>query len=157
MLGGSHSHSLQVKICLMLVLCLIPAFITVLEAQRPGQGGWGGGERTRSGEGRGNRPESRKGKENDEVRSRFLRVCEVLTMSKKQLKDADLLFKSLQKEKQSIERDQQTGAVSALEAGTRLKKVGENFEKNFITLLDEPQKQSFDKLKEDKTIEGEWW
>lgn len=143
--------TLQVKSCFIAALCLGLALFSTLEAQRPGGGDWPGGGRPWPGR------EGRKNKEKEAAKTRLLRVCNALSFSGKQLKKADALFKNLQKERQGIEKDQQTGVISVFYADRQRKKAGGNFEKAFITLLDETQQQKFDEMKKNKTIEREWW
>ncbi len=119
-------------------------------AQRGG-GGRGGGKR---GGGRGQAVQQKQGKP---AEVRFLRVCRALTLEEDQLENAKTAFDSMGIKKAKILEEQQLGAISSLAARQEIRKLGEKFEEKFIAMLNEEQLKKLEKLKQDGTLNEQWW
>ena len=128
------------------------ALVSPAEARRGGgKGGRGDGRR---GGGREQAVQQRPGKP---AESRFIRVCRALSLEESQLENAKAAYDSMQVAKNRVIGDQQLGAISSLAAKQEIRRLGRRFEKKFTALLNEKQRQKLEKLKENGTLDDQWW
>jgi len=137
---------------MILVVSLLTAGVEHCHAQREAGGG-PGGRGLRGGPPRG-AVQQKPGKP---APPRYLRVCRVLELNEEQLNTVRAAYDSmLVKREEALEKLRQ-GVLEESEASRRITSLGEKFEAEFKEALDGPQREKFEKLKEDGILEKEWW